>query len=157
MISKIYLIALVLSSATAGFSAYYAKSWLGSIGNPANARDGFLFQSSFGWTFLWISFLLLTLISILMIWQKKAKWAVWVTMAYFLASATILLFNDMSFKSFLDSNSLESSTTLLNPFYVGIMLVVVFIALASTQVITANFRVKVKGNDKPKETSESEE
>jgi hypothetical protein len=144
MLRIFYLILLALAVLISGAIWFYAYGWLGSIGDPAVASAGYSYHSSFGWNFLWLSFLVLTVLSFVLLLKEEIKWAIWVSFAYFAVGLTGLLANDSSYKSFLEANSFANNTTLLNPFFVGIIVVVLVIALLASQLLLAGLIKKKK-------------
>lgn len=159
MIKTIYLSILAIAAGVILTTSFYAYSWLGSIGDPSIAADGFVFHSGFAWTFLWISFAALTLLSLFMTWQTGIKWAVCVSYFYFVASVVLLLFNDLAFRRFLDENSINGSDTLLNSFFVAVILLVNAVAVTAAYMVVISFKTKQpeKEIESGKETKESKE
>lgn len=142
MIKTIYLSILAIAAGVILSTSFYAYSWLGSIGDPSIASEGFAFHSGFAWTFLWISFAALTLLSLFMAWRSGAKWALCVSYFYFLVSIVLLLFNDSAYARFLDENSINGSETLLNSFFVAVILLVNAVAVTAAYMIVVSFRAK---------------
>ncbi len=144
MISKIYLLLLVVFAAIITGISFYAHSWLQSIGDPVIASNAYLSQSSFGWTFLWVSFLVLAVFSLYMTWKSGVKWAVCLAMGYFVLFSSVILYNDLAYKSFLADNLLVSPQTLLNPLFAAVMFLIVGLALIAAYMVTSNLRLKIK-------------
>ncbi|MDH3494541.1 MAG: hypothetical protein OEM82_13375 [Acidobacteriota bacterium] len=147
MIKTVYYSILAIAAGVILITSFYAYSWLGSIGDPSIASEGYVFHSGFAWTFLWISFGALTLLSLFMTWRSGTKWAVCVSYFYFLASVVILLFNDSSYKSFLEENSITGADTLLNLFFVAVILLVNAVAVVAAYMIVINIRTKTPAKE----------
>jgi uncharacterized membrane protein SirB2 len=75
----------VLAAAVIGmcFFTFYANSWLGSIGNPRTALEGYDYYAGFGSTFLWISSAVLLILANVILWTTRRGWAMWTTFAFF--------------------------------------------------------------------------
>lgn len=83
MWNKIYLIVLAAASLVMLFFTVYANSWLGSIGNPKNALEGYYYYAGLGSTFLWLSTAVLLILANVILWGLRRGWALWTTFAYF--------------------------------------------------------------------------
>lgn len=145
MLSKIYLLLLVVFALAISVISFSANSWLSSIGDPTITSEAYQSMSSMGWTFLWVSFLILAGFSLVLAWKSEVRWAIGLAMGYFVASCLAILYNDSVYKGFLADNSIPSTYTLLNPFFVAVMFLVVAVALIAAYVITANLKIKIKG------------
>ncbi len=79
-----------------------------------------------------------------MTWNSGVKWAVCLAMGYFALFASVILYNDLAYKSFLADNLLVSPQTLLNPFFAAVMFLIVGLALIAAYMVTSNLRLKIK-------------
>jgi hypothetical protein len=84
MWGKIYLGFLAVSAVLICAFSYYAFSWLGSIGAPQPAVDGFNFHSSIAEFLLWASTIGLIALANGVLWTTARVWAMWVTFFFFL-------------------------------------------------------------------------
>ena len=144
MLRIFYFILLALAVLVSGAIWFYAYGWLGSIGDPSVASAGYSYHSNFGWSFLWLSFLVLAVLSFVLLLKEEIKWAIWISFAYFAVGLAGLLANDSSYKSFLEANSFANNTTLLNPFFVGVIVVILVIALLAAQLLLGGLDKKKK-------------
>lgn len=156
MINKIFLGLVAVAAAASGTIFYYAYSWLGSIGNPEIASKGYVSSSTLGWTLLWISFLVLAVVALISLWQSKSKWPLWITFVYFAVFSSLLMLNDSSFSNFMETNSLETEYTLLNPLIIAVLLVVLLVGVLAAQMLLVNVRVKVKKEDRTEKDEPAE-
>ena len=83
MWSKIYLAVLAAAVLVMCFFTFFAKSWLGSIGDPRQALAGYEYYAGLGSTFLSISFLILLIGANILLWKTRRGWAMWTSFAYF--------------------------------------------------------------------------
>jgi len=83
MFSKIYLSGLAVAFVAMSFLTLYAYSWLGSIGNPADALAGYEFYAGLSSTLLWVSTAFLLIAANIILWNSRRGWAMWTSFAYF--------------------------------------------------------------------------
>jgi hypothetical protein len=83
MWNKIYFAVLALAGFVMCFVTFYAHGWLGSIGNPKDALEGFEYYAAFGSIFLAVSSLVLLVLANVILWNTRRGWALWTTLAYF--------------------------------------------------------------------------
>ncbi len=83
MWSKIYLAVLAAAILAMIFFTFYANSWLGSIGNPKDAIEGYEYYARIGSTFLSISFMILLILANIFLWNTRRSWAMWASFGYF--------------------------------------------------------------------------
>ena len=83
MWNKIFAAALLIAFLSMSFLTYYAASWLGSIGSPADALVGFEWYASLGLAFLWLSSLMLLILANVVLWVDRRSWPLWTTLLYF--------------------------------------------------------------------------
>lgn len=129
MWNKIYLAALALVILSIAFLNYLAFSWLRSIGDPTVAAGNHLFYSGNGWTFLWVSSVILLILANIVLWKTRRAWAIWATFAYFAVFVILKYFwLDRTFAEFLRSNNFAETPFWGGPF-VAVVLVVIFGAI----------------------------
>jgi hypothetical protein len=92
MAVKVFLAALLILAITTGSFAWYANSWLQSIGEPAAALDGYAYNADVALKLLLSSWLLLFLFAVGLAWKSGRKWPLWTTLVYFAAFAVLLFF-----------------------------------------------------------------
>lgn len=91
MWNKVYFALLLIGFLATGFFAWYAWSWLGSIGDPRTAWDGYLYHRSLaistivGWT------ILLLAAGTVVLWSSRSSIALWSSAVFFLVSALMVL------------------------------------------------------------------
>lgn len=83
MWNKIYFAVLAVAVLAMCFFAFYANSWLGSIGSPKDALEGFDYYAGLGSIFLWISSAVLLILANVILWNTRRGWALWTTFVYF--------------------------------------------------------------------------
>jgi hypothetical protein len=67
----------------AGFFAYYAWSWLGSVGDPRVAWEAFNYHKRTGVYFVICAVVVLVAIGNVILWNTRNAWALWASHAYF--------------------------------------------------------------------------
>jgi len=82
MWNKIYLGVLAAAVLVMCFLTFYSYSWLGSIGNPADAIAGYDYYARLGTIFLSISSVILLILANVILWNSRRGWALWTTLAY---------------------------------------------------------------------------
>ena len=83
MLNKIYFTVLGVAILVMCFFTFYANSWLGSIGNPKDALEGYYYYAGLGSTFLWISSAVLLILANVILWTTQRGWATWTTLTFF--------------------------------------------------------------------------
>jgi len=83
MWNKIYLAVLAAAFLVMCFFTFYANSWLGSIGNPKDAIEGYEHYAGIGSLSLSISSVILLILANVILWNTRRGWALWTTLAYF--------------------------------------------------------------------------
>jgi hypothetical protein len=83
MWNKIYFAVLAAASLAMCFFTFYANSWLGSIGSPKDAIEGYEFYAGIGSVFLSVSAGVLLILANVILWNTRRGWAMWTTLAYF--------------------------------------------------------------------------
>jgi hypothetical protein len=91
MWTKIYLALLAVGVLVTGFFAYYAWSWLQSIGDPRTAWEAFNYHKRAGAYFLVCWTVLLVIVGNIILWTRRSPWAFGVTEIYFVVFTLILL------------------------------------------------------------------
>lgn len=158
MLSKIYLGLLAFSVLIVGFFTYYSWSWLRSIGVPAAAVEGFVYNSETAWYVLWTTFALLLIVGNGILWSSKSSWAVWMSFVYFAVFVLVRYFwLDAAALNFRKSAGLVEGTFSLGP-----LLGVIIVAAAAAIVFLDHFVVvrlnqRMFPDTKTVETSPEEE
>ena len=83
MWEKIFIALLAAASVVSTLFAYFAFSWLRSIGAPADALDGYSYYSGFGWAAVLILSLLLVIVANIILSKTRRGWAIWATLLFF--------------------------------------------------------------------------
>src|SRR5215207_3038831 len=83
MWNKIYLAVLAVAFLAMCFFTFYANSWLGSIGSPKDALQGYEYYAGLGSIFLSISSVVLLILANVILWNTRRGWAMWTTLGYF--------------------------------------------------------------------------
>lgn len=137
MFSKIYLACLAVSAVLMAFFVYYSWAWLGSIGAPATAVEGYAYHSGYAVTTLCLSSVVLLLLGNAVLWSTRSAWAMWTTAIYFAVFALLKFFwLDQAIAQFKKTNALSESG-----FSVGPVLAVVFVIIAVVIVFLNQFIV----------------
>jgi len=124
MWNKIYFAVLGIAGLVMCFFTFYAKSWLGSIGNPKDALEGYYYYAGFGSTFLWISSAVLLILANVLLWAMRRGWAMWTTLAYFAVFVILRTFwLEKARYNFENSNSLFFTPI------VGVILIIIAAAI----------------------------
>jgi uncharacterized membrane protein SirB2 len=138
MWNKIYLAVLAVAIVAMSFFIIYSHSWLGSIGNPKDALEGFEYYAGLGSTFLWISTAILLILANVILWYSRRAWAMWASFAYF-AIFIVLRYFWLEKASY---NFQKSDSFFLTPIF-GVILIVAFGA-----IVFANQFLNLRLNEK---------
>jgi len=149
MWNKIYFSGLSVAILLMFFFTFYANSWLGSIGSPAAALEGYEYYASMGSTALWISSFVLLILANIILWGSRRGWAIWTTLAYF-ASFVILrtFWLEKARYNFQNSDGL-----FFTPVYGVVLIVAAGVVVFFNQFF--NLRLNEKMYPPPPETSEN--
>lgn len=137
MWNRIYLLVLAVCFAIMAALTYYSWSWLGSIGAPQAAADGYLYHSGHAWTFLWISSAALLILANVVLAKFRRSWAMWTTFVYFgifIVVRYVVL--EQSFFQFKKANGLWEGGFSLAP-----VAAVIFCAAAAALIYSNQFAV----------------
>ena len=116
MWNKIFFGLLGLGALVAIFFAYYAHSWLQSIGAPAAALEGFYYNSGIGWATVLISSLALLIVANVILWLQRHAWAAWTTLLYFAVFTIVWYFWLLpSARAFALLHNIQTPTSSLTP------------------------------------------
>ena len=156
MWNKIFLGVLTIAILITGIFTVYSYSWLGSIGNPASAVEGYQSVSSLASVILWISTIILIVLANFLLWQTRRSWAMWVSFAFFAVFIALRYFwLDNALLNFQKTHNLTDSSFSFSPIF-GI----IFVVLAAVIVFFNQF-INLRLNEKmypPQEIeAESEE
>lgn len=91
MWTKIYLALTLIGVVAAGFFAFYAWSWLQSIGEPSAAWEAFNYHKRGGVYFAAVWTLVLLVAGNVILWTRASPWALWVSEIYFVLTASTFL------------------------------------------------------------------
>ena len=117
MLSKIYIIVLVVAILVTGFLTFYASGWLGSIGSPQSIIENHNFYSNLAWASLWLSSIILLAIANAILWQTRKLWAMWTSFAFFAVFVVLHTFwLSPAFSDFQYRNNLQETSISFNPF-----------------------------------------
>lgn len=117
MLSKIYIIILVVAILITGVLTFYASSWLGSIGSPESIVENHNFYSNLTWTSLWLSSIVLLAIANAILWQTRKLWAMWTSFAFFAFFVILHTFwLSPAFSRFQYDNNLREGSISFTPF-----------------------------------------
>jgi len=153
MWNKIYLAVLAVAVVAMSFFVLYSHSWLGSIGNPKDALEGFEYYAGLGSTFLWISTAILLILANIILWNSRRAWAMWASFAYF-AFFIILRYFWLEKASY---NFQKSDSFFLTPIF-GVILIVAFGAVVFVnQFLNLRLNEKMYPPRAPETVSENEE
>lgn len=126
MWTKIFFGALAVAVLPVLFLYFYAYSWLGSIGAPADVVANYSYYIGLAWNYLWIATLVLLILANVILWQTRRAWALWATFAYFAVFVTARYFwLDQSFANYQQAKNLTQSGVSFGVF-AGVLYVVLF-------------------------------
>ena len=166
MLSKIYIIVLVVAILLTGLLTFYVSSWLGSIGSPQSIVENHNFYSNLAWTSLWLSSIVLLAIANAILWQTRKLWAMWTSFAFFAVFVILHTFwPSPTFSDFQYKNNLQETSISFSPFLGIIVCILAAIIVFFNQFIVLRMHEKTfppaplpenEIADWAKESSESE-
>lgn len=137
MWTKIYLIALAVAVLPLIFLYFYAWSWLGSIGAPSAAVEGFNYYFNIAWNYLWIASLILLILANVLIWKTRKSWALWSTLGFFAVFVLVKFFLlDTQLSAFKQAKGFPPESVSL-----GVFLGVIYVLLAAVIIYFNQFIV----------------
>jgi len=151
MWTKIYLGLLAVAVIVAGFFAYYAWSWLGSIGDPRVAWEAFNYHKRGGVYFLVCSTAVLLVVGNVILWTGRNAWALWVSHVYYAVFILIfLIFLHLAGTSFcLEKGVCTNPSNLVGPLLaVGSTLALTAFIFAD-QFLLLRLHAKIHGRPEP--------
>jgi hypothetical protein len=154
MWSKIFFTVLAASTAAMAFSTYYAWSWLGSIGIPADAAAGYVYHLGVAWPMLWITTIGLLFLANAVLWTRNSAWALWTTFGYFAVFLLLrFLWLEQTYSTFIASKGLARATT--GGVFMAVLMVLVIGAIVffDQYLIT---RAKLKVDPSPMRTESTD-
>ena len=159
MWTKIYLVSLALCIVVVGIPSYNAASWLGSIGSPVAAIEGFEHSAKWAWPLLWVTSAGLLILASALLWTTKKAWALWATFSYF---AVFLFINSLwltpSARRFADDKGIAVNAALIGPFLAAVLILLAFAIVFLDQFIILRTREKTIGEPpSPLETGSANE
>ena len=138
MWNKIYLLALAVLLLPMLFFTYYSYSWLQSISAPQSVVENFAYYSGIGWTYLWISTVILLVIANVLLWKINKAWALWATFFYFAFFVLIHYFLlETKYNTFVSTNFPAQSAL-----PVGVFIAVVLCAVGAVIIYFDQFLVR---------------
>ena len=138
MWNKIFLLALAVLLLPMLFLTYYSYSWLQSISAPQAVVENFGYYSTIGWTYLWISTLILLIIANVLLWKINKAWALWTTFFYFAVFVVVRYFVlEVGYNAYVNENfSAQSALP------VGVFVAVALCAVGAVIVYFDQFLVR---------------
>jgi hypothetical protein len=158
MWNKLYLAAILICTIVAGFFAYYAWSWLQSIGDPRIGMENYGYHRSMGIYAMMIATLLLIVLGNVLLWLGRSAWGLWAADAYFFVFALVFL---VLLKAAANSYCLENKLC-TDPSRAAGILLTVFGSLALTgilfldQFIVLRLREKMYGPERLESAEQKE-
>ena len=144
MWNKIYLIALAVLSLPMLFLTYYSYSWLQSIAAPQSVVANYGYYSSIGWTYLWISTLILLILANVLLWKINKAWALWATFFYFAIFVVVRYFLlETKYYSYVSDNFPAQSALPVGVFIAVILCAVGAIIVYFDQFLVRRLRYKM--------------
>lgn len=117
MLSKIYILVLVIAVLITGFLTFYAYSWFGSISSPESIIENHNFYSNLAWTSIWLSSIVLLAIANAILWQTRKLWAMWTSFAFFAVFVILHTFwLSPAFSDFQYRKNLQETSISFSPF-----------------------------------------
>ncbi len=138
MWNKIYLLTLAVLLLPMVFLSYYSWSWLQSVTAPQAVAANYQYYSNFGWTYLWISTIVLMILGNILLWKTRRAWALWTTFLYFALFIIVRYFwLEQSFFQYQQDKGLTGDGLSIQP-----LIGVVLCALAAVIVFFDQYLVK---------------
>lgn len=158
MWKKVYFGLVGIGAVVLVFFAYYAWSWLQSIGEPRTAWEAFNYHKRTGVYFLcgWTILLLVT--GNVILWMRRMAWALWATDAFFVIGAAVFLIwlHAAGVTFCLDNGVSDSPSRAVGPLLAFIGAVVLTIFIFANQFLVLRLHEKMYGRPTAEETSPNE-
>lgn len=150
MWNKIYTAVLGISFVLLAGLTYYSYTWLQSIGAPKNVVANYDYYSNIGWTFLWVSSIVLLILANVVLWTTHSAWAMWTTLLYFALFVLIqTLWLDQSALNYKQMNGLGSERFLLGAFSGILLCVLAAVIVFFNQFIVKRMHDKMSAQPQP--------
>jgi len=153
MWTKIFLILYAVAFLAMCVLTYFSYAQLQSIGfAPKDIAGSFLSYAGIYWTALWISALLLLILSNVVLWLTRQYWALWLTFLYFSIFVLVRTWwlNEV-YVSYTKQNNLPAET-LFGYGIIGVLLcIVAAVGIFFNQFLVLRMRDRMHGVDKPLE------
>ncbi|HEX8289443.1 MAG TPA: hypothetical protein VF556_15685 [Pyrinomonadaceae bacterium] len=138
MWSKIYLLTFAVLLLPMLFLSYSSWSWLQSVSAPQAVAANYQYFSSFSWSYLWISTIILLIIGNVLLWTTRRAWALWMTFLYFAFFIIVRYFwLEQSFFQYRQDRGLAGDGLSIQP-----LIGVVLCALAAVIVFFDQYLIK---------------
>lgn len=143
MLSKIYVLVLVVAILITGLLTFYAYSWLGSLSGPQSIVENHNFYSNLAWTCVWLSSIILLGIANAILWKTQKLWAMWASFVFFAAFVILQTFwLSPAFSNFLFNNNLQERGISFSPFLGIIICILAAIIVFFNQFIVLRMHEK---------------
>ena len=146
MLNKIFLLILGISVIAMSVLTFFSFTWLQSVDKPANVAANFEFYSGLALTFLWISSLVMLILSNALLWINRSMWELWTTFLYFAVFVLLNIFwlSELFF-AFKKANGLNEGAFSLTGIFGAVLCVVVGVGVFFDQFIVTKLRDKTNG------------
>ena len=150
MLIKIFIGLLAVSIGIMVFFTSYSLSWLGSIGAPSAAAAGYEYHVGLAWPVLWLTTILLLLLSNSILWLAGKVWPMWATLFYFQIFIVVRGFwLDPAFLEFKNAAGMDNSTFTIAPILAALLIVIAAAIVFFDQFLL--IRLKAKTYPEPEE------
>lgn len=144
MWNKIYLLALAILLLPMLFLTYYSYSWLQSIAAPQSVVENYGYYSGIGWTYLWVSTVILLIIANVLLWKINKAWALWATFIYFAVFVVVRYFVlETDYTNYVNANFSTQATLPVGVFVAVILCAIGAIIVYFNQFLIRRLRYKM--------------
>ncbi len=148
MLNKIFLLLLLIAVSVMSFFTYYPFSWLHSIGSPEIAVENFNYYSNLGWSFLWISIIVLVVFANIVLFKTGKSLTIWLAYVYFAVFMVLqTIWLAPAFLAFMKANSLAESTFSFTPMIGVITIIILAFVVFFSRFIVLRLREKLSVDD----------
>lgn len=157
MLERVFLLALAICGAVMAAMTYYSWSWLESIGAPAAAVEGYLYNAGNSWMFLLFTSLGLLVFANFILARYVRSWPMWATFVYFAAFVLIrYFFLERAFFRFRADHGLTDAAMSWAPFAGAVIVVVAGAVVFANQLLVLRLRERLYPTTPEPEPSETE-
>lgn len=153
MWNKIFIVIFAVAVLAMLALTYLSYSQLKHIGfAPRDLVEGFKFYADVYWKFLWVSSLIILILSNVLLWLSRKSWALWSSFVFFAVFVVVQtwwlgrLLNDYE-----AANRLEVSPSYTQYFLGALLCIIALVIVFFNQFLILRMRERMHGDDKPTE------